>query len=332
MATFQDFGAVGDGVADDTAAVSAALNSGRVIFSDGGIYKLTSGVTVSVTSRFVGKATFLTALSFSPTEDVITVLPPSGGNIALQWDGVAFQSEGGGRLGRDLIRISIPDNTRIFSGADIRNCAFRDVNNGKSIKLDNPTAYGNGMAVCNIEGNVIYRGLDLANVGDSIWVSRNNFYGNTGDVGIFAHQVVGAQNLVVFRNSCFNTGGFMWVWRAFTPKITENVVELAGPYNGPLPSPWASLVALDGTGSTDKIKHAVIRSNNFSTVNNTGVASCLRLIHSEHVQVEENRFACNTSSQYHIARHAALQTPNLGNENFYQNSNAGYATVGARIL
>lgn len=332
MATFQDFGAIGDGVADDTAAVSAALNSGRTIFSDGGYYKLTSDVVVSVTSRVIGSPTFLIALGTPATQDIITVLPPSGGNIALRWDGIAFQSEGGGRLGRDLIRISIPDNTRIFSGADIRNCAFRDVNNGKSIKLDNPVAYGNGMAVCNIEGNVIYRGLDLHNVGDSIWISKNNFYGNTGDVGIFAHQVVGAQNIVVSNNSCFNTGGFMWVWRAFTPKVMENVVELAGVYNGPLPAPWASLVALDGPGATEKIKHAVIRSNNFSTTNNTGVASCLRLIHSEDVQVEENRFACNTSTQYHIARHATLQTPNLGNENFYQNSNAGYATVNARIL
>ena len=43
-----DFGAVGDGVADDTAAVQAALNTGRAVLAPKGTYKLTSPLTVTV--------------------------------------------------------------------------------------------------------------------------------------------------------------------------------------------------------------------------------------------------------------------------------------------
>lgn len=44
--TPQDFGAVGDGVADDTAAIQAAIaaNTGRVLFFPNGVYKITSRI------------------------------------------------------------------------------------------------------------------------------------------------------------------------------------------------------------------------------------------------------------------------------------------------
>jgi len=43
----KDFGAVGDGVADDTAAIQAALNTGRLVFVPYGTYKITSALTIN---------------------------------------------------------------------------------------------------------------------------------------------------------------------------------------------------------------------------------------------------------------------------------------------
>ncbi len=329
MALFSDFGAIGDGTTDDTAAIGAALNSGKTIFDDGKLYKITGGIVIAVTSKIIGSPGFLLATGIPASTDIFIARPPASGNIALQWDGVSFFSESG-RQGRDLIKIDIPDNTRIFSLADIRNCRFNDVNNGKSIALSNPTSYGNAMAVCNFEGNVIYRGMSLMDVGDSIWIGRNDFYGSTGDVAIHSRQVVGAQNLNIYKNTCVNTGGFLWLWRAFTPKITENVIELIGAYNGPITDGFAGLIALDGSGANDKIIHAVVHSNNIATLNNPGIFSDLRLIHNEHVQIEVNRMQCNVTNQYHVARHASQVNPNYGDQNFYQNQN--FATVNKKQL
>jgi len=43
-----DFGAVGDGVADDTAAIQAAIDSGAgSVYAPTGIYKITSTVNIN---------------------------------------------------------------------------------------------------------------------------------------------------------------------------------------------------------------------------------------------------------------------------------------------
>ena len=48
VVSVKDFGAVGDGTTDDTAAVQAALNTGRAVLAPKGTYKLTSTLNVTV--------------------------------------------------------------------------------------------------------------------------------------------------------------------------------------------------------------------------------------------------------------------------------------------
>lgn len=51
----KDFGAVGDGVADDTAAIQAAANTGKFIYVPAGTYKITNEITVNTAgSQFFG--------------------------------------------------------------------------------------------------------------------------------------------------------------------------------------------------------------------------------------------------------------------------------------
>lgn len=40
VVSVKDFGAVGDGVADDTASIQAAVNTGKAVFLPKGVYKL----------------------------------------------------------------------------------------------------------------------------------------------------------------------------------------------------------------------------------------------------------------------------------------------------
>ncbi|RPI96599.1 MAG: hypothetical protein EHM39_10720, partial [Chloroflexi bacterium] len=40
----REFGAVGDGIADDTAAIQAAVNAGGVVYIPAGIYRISSSI------------------------------------------------------------------------------------------------------------------------------------------------------------------------------------------------------------------------------------------------------------------------------------------------
>jgi hypothetical protein len=56
----QDLGAVGDGVADDTAAIQAALNADGDVWFPKGTYKITASLVLKGTKRIVGESTTTT--------------------------------------------------------------------------------------------------------------------------------------------------------------------------------------------------------------------------------------------------------------------------------
>jgi hypothetical protein len=55
LTSVKDFGAVGDGTVDDTAAIQAAITSGKALFFPAGTYKTTSTITYTGTVYLVGK-------------------------------------------------------------------------------------------------------------------------------------------------------------------------------------------------------------------------------------------------------------------------------------
>lgn len=93
------FGAAGNGVADDTAAIQSAINSaapnGGVIYLPAGTYKVTSTLTVSVSgTRIVGEAPYAVNIMFQPSASGPCFLFSAGANSL--WDcmisGLQFQS------------------------------------------------------------------------------------------------------------------------------------------------------------------------------------------------------------------------------------------------
>lgn len=85
----KDFGAVGDGVANDTAAIQAAINSlgsnpGTVFFPSG-TYKVTSKITVSENRvHLVGAGSWATQILFAPTQNQSCFEFNAGGSVLFQ--------------------------------------------------------------------------------------------------------------------------------------------------------------------------------------------------------------------------------------------------------
>lgn len=68
----KDFGAIGDGVTDDTAAITAALSSGALrVYAPGSGYKITSKLTIPAGVEFFGDGRFVTTLTIAA--DVVGV-------------------------------------------------------------------------------------------------------------------------------------------------------------------------------------------------------------------------------------------------------------------
>ena len=79
----KDFGAVGDGVTDDTAAVQAALNTGELVVFNKGVYVFSD--TLTITKSVVGKEAVLLPQSFSLSA---TTLLDAGGVTDVEVEGL----------------------------------------------------------------------------------------------------------------------------------------------------------------------------------------------------------------------------------------------------
>jgi hypothetical protein len=126
-----DFGAKGDGATDDTAAMQAAHNTGKVVFYPQGRYKFT---TISIPSGGIigaGKATILDSTD-TTTGDVITYLGQDSTNLLVNDLGAVFkdfylrvdsttQKTAGAGIRLDPTATGYENFTSIFSGLTIRN-------------------------------------------------------------------------------------------------------------------------------------------------------------------------------------------------------------------
>jgi hypothetical protein len=74
FATVTEFGAVGDGVTDDSAAFQTALNSGKMVLVPSGVYRLASSLSVSGKSVcFIGAGFNNTTLIFDGTTQGMSI-------------------------------------------------------------------------------------------------------------------------------------------------------------------------------------------------------------------------------------------------------------------
>jgi hypothetical protein len=120
VVSVKDFGAVGDGVADDTAAIQAALNSGASqVIIPGGTFLVTS---LSISSALVMTGPGKLKRATSPSNAIITI---TASNVII--DSVVFA---GGSEGSTVSTQNTPDSAILVSGTSsvspLSNITFRN--------------------------------------------------------------------------------------------------------------------------------------------------------------------------------------------------------------
>ena len=135
------YGAKGDGVTDDSAAIQAAINAaaGRAVLLSAGDYLVNTGLTVGTNSHLVGApgATLLAGAN------AITVLATAAGfRSGVKLTDVTV--DGNGKTGVTAIRYSNVQFNSTITGANVNDCANGVILEAVCIgvHVDRPTIYG----------------------------------------------------------------------------------------------------------------------------------------------------------------------------------------------
>ena len=220
----KDFGAVGDGVTDDTTAIQAAFDEGGVIYFPSGTYLVSSALTGTSLYIMGNQATLkLSSVSFGALElsgdnNVVEDLIILGTGAAGQW------SSNGVNFGIKFPSYSAKNNTvrnckftnLIYMGVDLKssystindcyfeNCGygavfsynrFNNILNNQFISCGNATSTYTGAVI-----SVTYQALDGYNMQTTV-AERNiidgNFISTSAQVGIDTHS---GYNLTITNN------------------------------------------------------------------------------------------------------------------------------------
>lgn len=346
----KDFGAVGDGITDDTAAIQAtldsALTSNKTVFLPAGTYCVKesfSGAGYALLNKgvaMVGEGTFYSTIkalsSMQAGTDFIRVTPDDGGYIDfLNFSRFSIQpTNGATKYGRYCIFLNFPTSTNcsFFYMSDIYFFSGNDV----SFRIANDTAVNVQGVPANsvIERCFFTEGTELFGVGDSITICNNVFRStNSARTGINLAQTTasGTASMCVVRENNFDCmGGAFIVTSGRNTKFLYNNVELSagsGTANG-------AVVDIDGSGGL--IPFAEVSGNHIGIFGTATATSAIRLNGSLGCNIANNTILTGITVAAAILTTSSASNTNIGfNEisptftNAY--SNSGGTTGGIEI-
>lgn len=217
------------GVIDATTAINAALLVGGTVYMPKGVYLVSSTLQMTQPTRLVGDgpcSQLKLAPTFPATSDVVNVAPVGPG---FGWGLQNFQITAPTVLGRNGIALTLA------TGASLNLLQLHGIvvgqTHGSGVFLTNNNV--DGFFCSTIEQCCIFGGINLTNCGDSIRIRDNTITGvtpNGGFAGIFASQVAGAAQLLIENNNITASGGAIWLYNCFEPKVIRNQIEQSVPY------------------------------------------------------------------------------------------------------
>lgn len=343
-----DFGAVGDGTTNNTAAIQAALDhcltSKQTLFFPAGYYAVTessSGSGYALINRgvsMVGEGTFysqIVPLSTMPnTADFLRVTPNDGAYIDfLEFGRFSINcGYGGTKRGRRGIFVNTQQATNM-SRWYVHDMYIMP-GNDYSVYVDNNNAINVQGVPANsvIERNMFWEGMCLTKIGDSVTIRNNVLRSSDGSgregVRLYMTDTSGvAGHAIITENNIDCDGGAVLALRGRNVKVNYNNIEQTtgtGTANG-------AIVDIDG--SSGIIPWAEVTGNHLGTFADGNPTTMIRINGSIGATVDKNTIlsAFATSS-------AILTTINANNTDIGFNeigtsfvtpvSNSGLQTMG----
>lgn len=206
-ATFEDYGAVGNGTTDDTTAIQSALNAEDDIDILAKTYRITAPVTISHVINLSGVDHSHSIIFGDFSSGTCT-----GGALKIDLGNTGYLRSGG--ILQNFAVVAPCPNIYIDTSSGMANYLGRwrfdgmalantNATQGYSFVLNNPTNV-DGFFSSHISNSVFNGGLSLPRLGDSVTIDNNTFYGSTIAINVTAVQ--GASHVVIRENN-FSTNG-----------------------------------------------------------------------------------------------------------------------------
>lgn len=314
----RDFGAVGNGTADDTAAFRAAIaatpTGGTLLIPPtGSYYRVTQQaenylflITRAMTVRGHGpRSTIGVDSAVTSTTDIFLVAPTvTGGGVTrgIVLDNFSVTGISGATPGRHAVHIDLTT-----TGTALANSAFTRLHlgplGGYSIFLTNPTST-TGFYGSQIQQNLIWGGIKLQRGGDSLTVTENVIAGYRNvDV-----TLIPGSNTFVFAFNNVTCRGGVRIGSGHNMKILSNNLE-AG-YSDSTGSNGA-ILDIDGSDIADSwgLLSTEVRGNNFTfrPAVPDGTVNAIRVNRARSVVIETNHIA-HKASNHIVITSAATET------------------------
>jgi hypothetical protein len=294
----KDFGAVGDGVTDDTAAIQAAINYlspfGGTLYIPKGAYIVSDAnadnacLVVTAPIQFVGDGAFYTSIqpaaSVAGTVNTILVNPNSGFDQTL----MSFRNLSLGNLsngtragdhGIYCLTLNANQNLPKFT---VENCAIQQGNGFAIYHLNDPVDNINGgMYACYINNNALKGGIKFENSGDSLVVS-NNVLSGTG-TGVEASLITGASLLSILDNNITTSNSAIIINSGMRVHILRNNIEhlTTGSNNN-------NVISILSTGGT--YVAGTIQQNLVSAFGATDATKLISITEARGTLIQDNTF------------------------------------------
>ena len=310
VVSVKDFGAKGDGVTNDTAAIQAAINYVQsfhipetyasaspgpgvteLIFPFG-VYKITAALTVtrSISFRGEGHSEFSVGariIQYTAATDHFRVNPIAQG-CSVSWDDLTMTASGNG--GTAGYCININKTTAVCNSVRIRNCTFGTPQSG-AIRLqssDDVIISGNLFDVSAFH-SIILGTSSATDVVSNCRIEGNAFYGIAG----FVFLLYNVSNLVITSNVIY--------------KAVSNTATVLDGYNT-LPYQIKNVVftnnTIDGADCVAQITSAqgFVCSGNIGTNLGAGVGATKSLIQLDstlkRVTISNNQLSGNVGAKH----------------------------------
>ncbi len=236
----QWWGALGDGVHDDTSAIQSSINwaqdNGGHWYLPGSKYPYYTTQTIQQTKRLTayGAGMYNSVIESTAPDTAWKVTPPYLGvsNIGYTYSnfGIRPRVENAGTYG---LRVALQP----FSGGGV--CFFADCkmdkmflgpfNNG-GLYLDNSVGNTDGFFTSQFEYCTIVNGVKGVNLGDSLTFGHNKVYGK--NCGFNITGVAGARQMIIEDNNVTTHGGLIQLQNVEEATVRDNQLEHPGYLSG----------------------------------------------------------------------------------------------------
>lgn len=237
--TPEKHGAIGDGAADDTAAVQAAVNDAQ---DNGGFlllrkkYRVTSTIQQTKRLRVQGTGSYNSQIIYTGTGDAwVSTIPYGGtnGNNGHQYMnfGIVPAVAGAGQYGlRIKLQLANPGVTVCFFADGL----FSDLYIGdfglEGLYLDNSVGNTDGFFTSRLQFCSITNGIKGVNLGDSLTFAHSKIFGRLCGMNIIG--VPGARQMILNDLNITTSGGAIALQGVEEPTIMDCQLEHPGYLSG----------------------------------------------------------------------------------------------------